>query len=456
MPSAAPLAFLPIVTKARELDARILLAAHLAKSGFQVVVGSQSFVDYRARYARNAIVFSPLLVPGVDQRLKAYRARGHRIIAWDEEGLVYPDPAWYFANRVDSKAAAEADALIAWGEVAGEDWQQTLPDGTPRPLPLGNARIELLRAPFRQLHAADGEGLRQRFGRYILVNTNFDMVNHADGPGGLERRLRATGRLSTARDEQKFIEWSAFRQMMFDAFLDGLPRLHEALPQFTFVLRPHPSEAVDTYQALADTLPRLSIEPASGSVLPWILGAEAILHNSCTTALEAFMLDVPPIAYAPPTADETDGMASPLPNLLSRRCADWEDVIAALESLPGKPQQNWQSAEQIATARRYIGGFDGPLSSELIADLSLQLAEGLPAPVLGGPDPIRRLRRAAGAMGEKLGVRLRAGEDDRRRFPGLPLAEVNRLADAIGGMIQCPLSVTPLEPDTYIIARSGH
>lgn len=455
MPRPAPLAFLPIVTKARELDARIVLAAHLAKAGFQVVVGSQGYVDYRARYASNAIIFSPLLVPGVDQRLKAYRARGHRIIAWDEEGLVYPDPAWYFANRVDGAAASQADALIAWGEVAGEDWQATLPEGTPRPLPLGNARIDLLRRPFRELHAADGAALRQRFGRYILVNTNFDMVNHADGPGGLERRLRATGRLSTARDEQKFVEWSKFRQAMFDAFMDGLPRLHEALPQFTFVLRPHPSEAVDTYHALARTLPRLSVEPASGSVLPWILGAEAILHNSCTTALEAFMLDVPPVAYAPATAGETEGMASPLPNLLSRRCQDWEDVIQALTGV-GDGGQNWQAPDQIATARRYIGGFEGPLSSERVAELALDLASTLPPARIGRPDMMRRLRRAGGALGEALGVRTRAGDDDRRRFPGLSLAEVTHLAQTIGGMIECPLRITQLEPDTYVIAQAGN
>lgn len=127
--SSPYLAFLPIVTKARELDARVLLAAHLARAGFRVVTGSQSFVDYRARYARNAVVFSPLLVPGVDRRLKVYRAQGHKVIAWDEEGLVYPDPAWYFANRVDNLATQQADALIAWGEVAGRDWQQTLPPG---------------------------------------------------------------------------------------------------------------------------------------------------------------------------------------------------------------------------------------------------------------------------------------------------------------------------------------
>ena len=454
MPFLNMLAFLPVITKARELEARVLLSAHLAKRGFSVVLGDPSFVDYRARYARNAICFCPLLVPAAEPRMRALKARGHTIIAWDEEGLVYPDPEWYFANRVGPESAKLADALIAWGGVGARDWQPTLPPEASRPIALGNGRLDLLREPYCRLYSAKAEQLKRRFGDYVLVNTNFDLVNHADGEGGLLRRLRASGRVRGKEDEAQFARWGQFRQAMFDAFMQGLPRLHDALPQLHFVIRPHPSENLKPYQDLAQTYPRMSVEPAKDPVFAWILGSRAIVHNSCTTAVEAYMLGVPPIAYAMREAPGA-GMDSPLPNLLSTICESWSEVAACLEALCDGRSFPWPAPTQREAAQAYIGSLEGDHSVSRLADLAVEMVGRMPPGELGGPPFARRAKRAMGAAADKIGLRQRVKPDDRRRFPGLAQTEVDELLGAIGPMAGVQLQATAIEPNTYLIKAAA-
>src|SRR5262249_55440918 len=162
----------------------------------------------------------------------------------------------------------------------------------------------------------EAQRLREQHGRYVLVNTNFDLVNHLDGPDWMIRSLRKRRWTDPARDLPVLERWGSYRRAMFAAFLGGIPRLHAALPEMTIVIRPHPSENPVPWTALEDSLPGVVVAEARTAVAPWILGAEAVLHNSCTTAVEAFVLDRPAIAVMDDAADAT--MESPLPNALSR------------------------------------------------------------------------------------------------------------------------------------------
>lgn len=454
MSRSGMLAFLPVITKARELEARVLLAAHLAERGFDVVLGEPSFVDYRAQYARNGLWFSPLLVPAAERRLLALKARGHQIIAWDEEGLVYPDPQWYFPNRVGAGTMRAADLLVAWGDKAVHDWELTLPTDVPRPLPFGNARLDLLREPYRALYLSKAKELADRFGDYVLVNTNFDLINHADGPGGLLRRLRASGRVRGERDEAQFARWGEFRQAMMDGFLEGLPLLHQACPDLHFVIRPHPSEDAQPYRDLARAFPRMSVEPATDPVFAWVLGSRAVLHNSCSTAVEAYMLGVPPIAYMPTNVPGA-GMDSPLPNLLSLQCADWVQVASQLRDVLANPGHSWPTAAQREAARTYIGSLEGAHCVSRLADVALQMIGSNASGELGAPPLTRRLRRMAGSLAERAELRQRVKPDDRRRFPGLERSEIDALAASIGSLAGVALQAIPLEPNTYLIKKAA-
>jgi surface carbohydrate biosynthesis protein len=436
--------YLPIITKVRELDARLLLAATLAARGHTVVVGETRRLNHVAFESAPGTYLSPILVPAAARRLADMRRRGHAMVGWDEEGLVYPDPEWYATDRVSPSTIDTLDAFVTWGRQPLADLERVLPLGHVPRHAIGNPRIDLLRQPFRSLYAEDAADLARRLGPYVLVNTNFDLVNNADGASASLDRLRASGRIRTPEHEHLFAAWADFRRALFESFLAGLSKVRAALPELRLVVRPHPSEDRSPYDRLAAEHPGIEVHPPTGPVVPWILGAEAVLHNSCTTAIEAFVLGVPAVALRPPTAV---AMESPLPNDLSHCAADWDEVVEVLR---------WGAAAadgRAGLAERWIASLDGAYASERLADL----VEAV------GCDRAMRRRRVAGtarrhASHMKSTVLRRSvddgsggtgGADARQRFPGLALGEVEARLAALAPLLGATFTARAVTTDVF-------
>ncbi len=54
----------------------------------------------------------------------------------------------------------------------------------------------------------------------------------------------------------------------------------------TIIVRPHPSE---NHEKWCEVLPEHEkvIVKHEGNVLPWLMAAQVVIHNSCTTGIEA-------------------------------------------------------------------------------------------------------------------------------------------------------------------------
>lgn len=90
------------------------------------------------------------------------------------------------------------------------------------------------------------------------------------------------------------------RQFILDAgkayrsVLDTSSRLAKHFKDVQFVLRPHPFESIASYDALAE-LPNFHVRQ-DGTSLEWISGARLLVHQNCSTAIEATMLNVEPLS----------------------------------------------------------------------------------------------------------------------------------------------------------------
>ncbi|MFU8833328.1 MAG: surface carbohydrate biosynthesis protein, partial [Wenzhouxiangella sp.] len=121
--------------------------------------------------------------------------------------------------------------------------------------------------------------------------------------------------------------FAAHKFKLFNAFLEMLPALARGLPEQQFIIRPHPSERISTWQALAEPLPNVSVHHR-GNVVAWLQAADALVHNGCTTAVEAFLVGCAAFAYMPvrsPTFDH------PLPNGISLACQSLTDLLARID-----------------------------------------------------------------------------------------------------------------------------
>jgi surface carbohydrate biosynthesis protein len=111
---------------------------------------------------------------------------------------------------------------------------------------VGNPRWDLLRPEFRAAHAGEAAAIRKEFGPFILINTNFGLMNSAKGPPeAVVRALVRGGKLDMNKpDDAHLINESRRVEVLLMEEIGGLlRRLHDAFPGHRIVVRPHPTSA---------------------------------------------------------------------------------------------------------------------------------------------------------------------------------------------------------------------
>ncbi|MCU0604464.1 MAG: hypothetical protein MUC33_17575 [Desulfobacterales bacterium] len=284
MPTPPPL-IIPVENQVRELDPKLLLACIAARRGFTSIIGSHREIDFRiASFPRGLYLNKSM----TERNLKMFQIMhrvGHEILTWDEEALVHLPPEIYYSRRLSPVAIRYVSHLFAWGENNADLWRRY--PHLPQNLPIhvtGNPRNDMLRPELHAFYADEVRAIRERYGNYLLVNTNFNHVNAffpaqnlfkpVKHPGETPRFGKAgvgmTRQFAEALRDQK--------QSVFEAFQALIPELARAFPALSIVVRPHPTEGQDAYRRLASGNSRVHVTN-EGNVVPWLLGAKALIHN---------------------------------------------------------------------------------------------------------------------------------------------------------------------------------
>jgi len=307
---------LPCETRAREFEAKMLLAVKATERGVTSVIGAKKRLDGMLDQLSPGVYVAKGLGERARVGLKLARICGHELALWDEEGLVWSSPEVYWKTKVHGPNLSLPSVLLAWGEDNARVWREH-PDyaGTPVEA-VGNPRMDLLRPAVRGLFAEEAAAIANRFGSFVLINTNFSRVNNFQP--GQNRHLKW---LRENRPDDARGGFAGHKQAVYQSFLAMLPRLVASFPERMFVLRPHPSESLAVWEQLASQWPNLVVE-RRGNVVPWLLAANAVIHNGCTTAIEAWLLGCPALAWLAKRCPLYD---HPLPNGIS----------LSFDSLPG-------------------------------------------------------------------------------------------------------------------------
>ncbi|MFU8831383.1 MAG: surface carbohydrate biosynthesis protein, partial [Wenzhouxiangella sp.] len=282
-PSRLRCLIIPCETRSREFDAKLLLALVAANRGIEVFIGAKKLVDNRLDRFPPGVYLGKGLGDRARIGLRLALACGHELALWDEEGLVWSSPEVYWHTKIHGPNLALPGQMLAWGEANAAAWRMH-PQWADAPLAVvGNPRMDLLRPRLRGLYQAEVEELNRRHGRFVLINTNFSRVNNYQ-----PRQNRHLKWLREHKPDDPRGGFARHKLNLFEAFLEMLPQLCQARPQTRFVLRPHPSEAMAVWQSIAAEIPNLIVE-RDGGIVPWLLAADAVIHNGCTTAVEAWM-----------------------------------------------------------------------------------------------------------------------------------------------------------------------
>lgn len=366
---------IPVENQVRELDAKLLLACVAAKRGIASFIGPKRLVESRAASFPRSIYLSKSLLHGHRKFLRMARKLGHEIVAWDEDALVHLPPEIYFSRRLSPVSLGCASHLFAWGEDNADLWRQypQLPEGIPIHV-TGNPRGDLLREEMNGFYAARVEELRRTYGEYILINTNFNHVNAYTPNRNLFQPREQTddapvlGRAARGMPLDYAEGLRGHKQANFEQFQKMIPALEKAFPNYNIVVRPHQVENQDVYHRIAASCQRVHIIN-QGYVVPWLKASRVMIHNGCTTSVEAFAMGVPVVSYrAAVNAAYDDGFYR-LPNGLSYPCFNFDELEGALGRILNGRSPDDDQAERRALFARHLAAQNGPLACERMVDV---------------------------------------------------------------------------------------
>ena len=378
---------IPVENLVRELDSKLLLACVAAERGFPCIIGSRTQVDFHvARFSRG-IYFSKSMTPKSTLMFQILRLLGYEIAVGDEESLVHYSPDHYFSRRMSRHALKHVSTLFAWGDDNVELLRKCPWPSDASVHPVGNPRVDLLRPELRDFFEEDVSRIRERFGKFVVINTNFAMVNgfydsfnvfRKPARPGAEPKLGAAGERIT----REFATGLAgHKGALFEAFTGLLAPLGEAFPEHTFIVRPHPSENWEHWADVTRSLSNVQTVH-EGNVVPWLLAADALIHNGCTTAVEAAVAGTPAITFRPVKADPYD---PELPNGLSHEATNVGELCETLRRVLSGELGCAPPTGAPQFLKKHLAALDGPLASDRIVDVFEQseaIRHGPPRPPL--------------------------------------------------------------------------
>ncbi|MBW1980801.1 MAG: hypothetical protein JRJ12_06230 [Deltaproteobacteria bacterium] len=427
---------IPVENQVREFDPKLLLAYVAAKHGFTSIIGPRREIHFRIASYPPSIYLSKSITVHSDMMFKIMHNLGHGIVAWDEEALVHLPPEIYFSRRLSPVALSYVSHLFAWGEDNAALWRQydQLPAGAKIHV-TGNPRGDLLRPEMRPFFEQEVAKLRGKYGDFILINTNFNHVNSFSPVQNLFQPTKKAGekprfgRAARGMTREYAEGLRDHKQAIFAAFQRLIPWLAKTFPDYNVVVRPHPTENPGIYQQIASKCQRVYVTN-KGNVVPWLWATRLVIHNGCTTGVEAYVMGVPAVSYRAKINEYYDYGFYRLPNLLSHQCFDFDELQETLAGILAGKLGPAEGAERQALIEHYLASRQGPLACERMVAVLEQMAAG--ESELPQPSRRQRLEGRAVAAGRMIVKRCKSrlpGSHNkpafqRYRYPGVTLPEV--------------------------------
>jgi surface carbohydrate biosynthesis protein len=362
MNTSASTLIVPVETQVRELDAKLLLSCVAAERGFPVIMGSRAFIHFKVSSMPRGLYLAKSMRTLSIRMFDILRRLGHEIVAWDEEGLLREPDAEYYRWRLSPETMGRVSHLIAWG---ADDARvlNAYPGYHGAPIHItGNPRIDLMRSELKDYYQPQVDDIRRRFGKFVLVNTNFSKVNH------FFTELSPLKKAMEAKNPQDVNSydagWGHHKLALFNHFQQMLAPLCETLSDCTVVIRPHPAENHKPWNTIAEKWPNLYVAN-DGSITPWLMATEAVIANSCTTQVEAAVLDTPSVSFMPVVSDKFDHK---LPNGLSHRVGSVDQLCRTVQSIVDGELGPLDYQERRKHLDPHIASLEGPLAADRMVD----------------------------------------------------------------------------------------
>jgi surface carbohydrate biosynthesis protein len=278
--------------KQRELPSRLLIASKLLSLGHPVVLGQQWSIFQNFRNMPTGGIFFKTVNKIQGSVMQKFKNSGYVVYANDEESLICVENSC-FCYGFSSLAAENCDLFFAQSSFHKGAITAKYNALMQKVLVAGSPRLEVISSGLtRTIYADLTREIKNRFGPFILFNTNFGSVNSVWG--GIEN-VRAINmqagvlNQSDAGSVAEFNDLFAWEEMNLTQMTQLIFWAVKNLRGYKIVIRPHPGENPSYWLERFGREPGVHVQGRSDPH-PWILAAEATIHTGCTTGLEAKLL----------------------------------------------------------------------------------------------------------------------------------------------------------------------
>lgn len=318
--------YIPIEVAKREVLPKSFLAAFLANKGCTVYLFEDYIFDRFGYPGPGIYLGKNVFKTEAPYSLKYYESlkqAGIRLFYLDEEGGVYPgtfEDNWQqiIVARTDPNSFSADDQYLSWGS-----WQASLYKELSKANVhvTGSPNYEICKQTYKKCLETVDNDIRNGCNNYILINTRFNLANPMKGLGSF---LGKNSPSSKNMSDDWYISLVAADFQYLGLFIELILVLAMRFDNTPIVIRPHPTENPDFYRGIFYGVKNVVVN-GDGHISSWVRAASVIIHNGCSTALQAVFAEKPVITYVP-TAAEVVGPA--LPNAVGWRATTSEEVIA--------------------------------------------------------------------------------------------------------------------------------
>ncbi|MGH8120970.1 MAG: surface carbohydrate biosynthesis protein [Gammaproteobacteria bacterium] len=358
--------YLPIETKSRELLGKLLFATRATERGWIVLLGASNDIRSWIHIKRCPGVYVESGLPRKKiKKLRELRQGGFRLVNLCEENIVYVDGKGYCERKASPGSLEQIDIYFASGPRNANDMRCYRPEHADKIIESGNPRFDTLLPEMRSVYEPEARQLRDRYGRFLLVNTNFGRANPFKAGQDVVAKLKRWGVVSSKEQVEylrRQIEYK--RHQMKD--LQTLLENYSVHGQFDrIIIRPHPVENHSVWKSWAENVKNVEVH-YKGNAIVWMLAAAAILHTGCTTGIEGVLLDRLVFSYVPKPGCEFINQADDV----SIKVSDDNELMQMYEELKGASDQEIQLRyiKQRSMLSNYVRNINPPLASDIILE----------------------------------------------------------------------------------------
>ncbi len=323
----------------RDLDGLVLAGWFLARRGVEVFLVPMSN-NYEAYFLSPDMVVVNYVRKANSDFIARCKRMGFLVGVLDTEGGVLKDAGAYFARVFDY--VDTVDLYCLWGIKQYEAMKMInrLPDDVIKVT--GCPRYDFCVLPWSE---ALPEVPFEKNRKMVLVNASFPIIQpRFQSPEKEAEQLVKDAGFNREYVKELLRQTHTARGELVESTMSLARKFQETI----FVIRPHPFEDRTFYDDTFSKFRNVKVHQ-SGPVFSWIKRAEAVLHHSCTTAIEAVLMGKEPIHVE---WSETPVLAQPSSIDVSLRPGSQEELEQMMKGVlegrkPEVPEQTIAARERI-------------------------------------------------------------------------------------------------------------